>query len=114
MSLSDNGATYYEVQDIVSRASFYPPADSCSICITKTGYVPYMSTYHDTVYVQNETLSGTNHIVARNIRIGRDVDMSKPQGPVKIASGNTSVSGSNTLIKNNFEVESGATFSIGK
>ncbi len=113
MSLFDNGATYYDVQDVVSQAHFSPPADSCSICITKTGYVPYIRTYYDTIYVQNETFDGENKVFAKNIIIGKDVTSTKPEGPVVVSSGTTSFTGNNIVIRNNFEVTSGASLRVG-
>lgn len=69
--------------------------------------------YYDTIYVQNETFDGENKVFAKNIIIGKDVTSTKPEGPVVVSSGTTSFTGNNIVIRNNFEVTSGASLRVG-
>ena len=112
MSTSDGGASYYQVQNLVSTAQFEQPTMDCSICVTRPGYVPYIMEYKDTIYIQNESLNGNNIFSARNVVIGRDVTTTNPQGPVEIESGSTIIKAKNVTIKNSFEVTLGAELKI--
>lgn len=113
MSIQDNGASHYEVYDNVSSVSLVTPAVDCSICITKPGYVPYITNYFDTIYVQNEAISGLRNILARHVFVGSDVTTDKPQGAVNIVSGQTKIIGNDINIENDFVVTQGATLYMG-
>lgn len=114
-SAADNGASYYQVWNQVSSTSFPIPSDSCVICVTKTGYSPYIVKYlaHDTEYIQNETIAGDTVVIAKNVFVGSDVTTSRPQGPVTVSSGKTRIFGEDITLKNNFTVVNGAELYIG-
>ena len=82
------------------------------VCITKPGYVPYITTCDDT-YLQNITLAGTKTYETGNAMIGSNVTNKIVQGPVVISNGNTVVRASQgAIITKDFEVRLGADFTI--
>lgn len=112
-SKEDCGTTFFEVTTDVSYVSIPLPVNTYNICITKPGYSPYLMTFSNDSYIQDETFDGMTRIVSNNVNIGRNVTTLKPEGPVVINSGETSVSTSNNVtIKNDFEVKLGATFFV--
>lgn len=116
MSLSDDGESYYE--RCIARGSanchYELPPVSCSVCITKPGYVPFTFIVNRDGYIQNETLETENRLyIADVLNIGRNVTSEKPYGPVTIQSGSVDFIGINKVyIKNDFEVKKGATLNI--
>lgn len=107
------GDSYYRVRDSVNVATFYNIPEECLVCITKTGYIPYVFTFCKTKYIQNESLEGNQNIHAEEVFIGRNVTALKPEGPVSIENGKTTIKASQGVtIKNDFEVKSGAEFEI--
>lgn len=112
MSLSDGGASLYEVYDSVSSAIINNFTNGCGICITKPGYIPYLADFSDIEYIQNETFDGQRVIWANEVQIGSNVTTNKPTGPVSIESGSTVIHSRNVTIKNDFEVKTGALFEV--
>ena len=113
MNKNDMGDSYYRVRDSVNVATFYNIPEECLVCITKTGYIPYVFTFCKTKYIQNESLEGNQNIHAEEVFIGRNVTALKPEGPVSIENGKTTIKASQGVtIKNDFEVKSGAEFEI--
>ena len=113
MSKDDDGASFYETQEGIITYTFIAPTSECNVCITKPGYIPYITTVSNNTYIQDETLSGTHNIVSGYVSIGSDVTTGKPSGPVKVQSGSTSIeSKDGVYIKNDFEVNLGAVFEI--
>lgn len=103
---------YYEVRN-GTTATFSNVGNGYCICITKAGYIPFVAFCRNTEYLQNETITGDFNIVAGNVYAGSNVTTAKPQGPVLIQSGNVDIYGSNGVtIKNDFEVQEGATLKI--
>lgn len=112
MSLNDGGV-YYNVLDSVNSSTFQLSAGEYSLCVTKTGYIPYCAIVGNAVYVQNETISSNVDIIANNVYMGSDVTISKPQGNVKVYNGKLDVRASGTvLIPMGFEVCNGAELNI--
>lgn len=65
------------------------------------------------MHIQDKTLSGDMEIAAKYVYIGKNVLTNTSQGPVSIINGNTKVKATNRVtIKNDFEVQKGAEFSI--
>lgn len=113
MSLSDDGASYYNVTKNTSSTSFDIPSADCSVCVTKPGYVPYIINVVHRDYIQNEVITGNNIIISGNVIIGKDVTNEVSQGPVTIENGRTYIVPSNGVtIKNSFTINKGATFEI--
>ena len=113
MSLDDMGSSYYEVRDSVSTTSFANIPDECSICITKVGYIPYLTSFCKIKYVQNETYEKDIIIRAGKTLIGSNVTTQKEEGPVIIQNGKSTINSSQeVIIKNDFEVKLGAIFEI--
>lgn len=107
-----SGTNYYEVQ-YGTTASFSNVLDGYCICVTKPGYIPVVATIKDSVYLQNTTITGDNYIVSKDVYGGCDVTTTIPQGSVTIQNGNVEIYGTNeVLIKNDFEVQSGASLKI--
>ena len=113
MSLADNGASYYHVQTNTNNATFSSLPDSCSICITKPGYVPYVTSLRMSNYIQNMTFNGNQIVLSSQGLAGSDVTSSVPQGPVVVESGKSTFQFTDKfVIKNDFKVKSGASLEI--
>lgn len=104
---------YYIARDIADSVAVFSRLDGVfDVCITKPGYVPYITTCGDT-YLQNITLTGTKRYETGNAMIGSNVTNKVAQGPVFINSGNTIVKASqSTTITKDFVVKLGAKFTI--
>ncbi len=64
------------------------------------------------VYIQNETITGTNVITADNIFVGRDVTSRKEYGDVVLGPGNITLKAGYTEIRNSTSVPLGTTLII--
>lgn len=114
-SLSDYGNRYFRVFKNVSDCAFANVPDSLFLCITKPGYKPFTARIYKTAYIQNQDLQDDTRIIAQKVLIGRDVTDAKQHGPVTVSSGSTTISSKDgVLIKNNFSVNKGASFTIEK
>lgn len=112
-SKDDFGESYYEVIDSLSSYSFTLPSGAYRLCIFKYGYIPYIVTIADNLYVQDETFSSDTNIFANQVYVGSHVTNEKPQGPVTISSGAVKINSSNGVeIVNDFQVQQGATLEI--
>ena len=65
-----------------------------------------------TVYIQNETITGTRILSAENIYVGRDVTNTKPYGDVVLGQGNITIKADYIEIKNSTTVPLGTTLTI--
>lgn len=111
-SANDMGDSYYDVRTGMS-ATFTNLTDEYSICITKTGYVPYVAKCGNTVYMQNESINGNYEVFSNQTIAGSNVTTNKPNGPVEINKGNTRIKGTNGVtINDSFEVKNGASIEI--
>ena len=90
--------------------------DSIEFVLTKQNYIPTLFTpFKTTKYIQNETISeNTLHTGYDYIKVGRNVDITKPFGNVSVSSGKSLNLRANKEIeiRNSLEVETGAEFSI--
>ena len=112
VSANDMGEDYYDVRNGMT-ATFNNLTDEYSICITKPGYVPYIATCGNTVYMQNEIVNRDYEIFSSQTLAGRDVTTSKPNGSVEIRAGKTTIKSENGVtLKNSFEVRKGASLEI--
>ncbi|MBP3764365.1 MAG: hypothetical protein J6H19_01110, partial [Bacteroidaceae bacterium] len=86
--------------------------DSIEFVLTKQNYIPTLFTpFKTTKYIQNETISeNTSHTGYDYIKVGRNVDITKPFGNVVVSSGKSLNLKANKEIeiRNNIEVQSGA------
>ena len=112
ISILDGGESLYEVYDSLSSVSISNFANGDAICVTKPGYIPYIASYSDLEYIQDESIEGQKVIWANEVHIGSDVTTAKPIGPVSIESGSTIIHSNDVTIKNDFEVKIGAQFEI--
>ena len=86
-----------------SSVDYTTTADSVIICIDRHNCIPYVVTYHKDAYIQNENINDSRTYVGQNIKVGRNVTTTKPEGDVII-------NGANVLIKGgNVELHSGTT-----
>lgn len=91
------------------------PTVECDMAINKHDYVPYIIHVNtEDYYIQNVTLSENVIYTNTPVSIGRDVTTSLPEGNVVIQSGADVFvhKGNGVVIKNGFECQSGATFTI--
>ena len=65
-----------------------------------------------TVYIQNDTITGTKILLADNIYVGRDVTNTKEYGDVTLGQGNITLRAKNVVIKNSTTVPLGTTLKI--
>ena len=109
----DDEDVYFEVWDSVRYATFNNIPNDIKICITKTGYIPYIFTFSKAQYIQNETFTENSSIFANEVYIGSNVTLQKEQGPVYIKNGKTSIkSTKGVTIKNDFDIKRGASLDI--
>lgn len=100
-----NAVTAYEG----TYAQYNGDADNVTVCISAHNKIPYIS---DVLYIQNETLSGTNNFEADIINVGTDVTNKKAEGDVIIQSGHTTLNGNTVKLKRGVTVQLGAQFEI--
>lgn len=111
MSENDNGNSFYKVCENVKTVSLDNLPVSCSICITKQGYIPYQYRIY---LLQNETLDGTNTYSYDEVRIGSSLTSAKASGPVTIKSGTTEIKASTVIIDAGTRIEKNAVFRAGE
>lgn len=113
MSRDDNGESYYDVEESISAKAYSLDNATYTVCITKTGYIPYVAVVGNPVYIQNEDISYDLHIISGQTYIGNNVTFDKPTGNVCVSKGKTSIQNSGTVsIPCGFEVNQGAMFEI--
>lgn len=113
MSRDDNGHSYYEVEDSVCTKTFNINNNTYNVCITKTGYIPYIAVVGTNVYLQNEDIEYDLHVFADKTFIGDNVIPNSPTGNVTVSTGKTIInSDGKTSIPRGFKVEKGASFVI--
>lgn len=113
-SLDDLGQDFYQVV-MGNHVSFSNIIENVGVCITKPGYIPFLIICGDknTIYIQNEVISGNYNIVADKVYAGSDVISQIPQGSVAIQNGEIKIHGTNGVkLKNNFKVKLGASLNI--
>lgn len=111
-SANDMGDSYFDVRNGTS-ASYSNLTDENYICITKKGYIPYFAKCGNTVYMQDESINRDYAVFSNQIIAGSNVTTTKPNGPVEINKGKTTIKGTNGVtINNSFEVKAGASLEI--
>lgn len=112
-SYDDCGSSYYLVTDTTSNLTCNIGNATCSVCVTKNGYIPYYAIAGNNVYIQDETFNANTNVIADNIVSGSDVTASWPEGPVIIQSGKIRLQHTgNVIITKDFEVNKGAELEI--
>ena len=66
----------------------------------------------DTIYIQNETITGSRIISADNIYVGKDVSDEKPHGNVTLGQGQITLTAKTVTIKNSTTVPLGTILTI--
>ena len=108
----NDSSDYFIARDITnSVVSFERLNGEYDICITKPGYIPYFTTCN-CLYLQNNTLSGTNTFKSKKAMIGSNVTNKVDHGSVVINSGKTTIKAKETTISKDFEVKKGAVLVI--
>ncbi len=109
----DSGASYFEVCESDSVATFTDVLCPYYIVITKHNYIPFRY-QQDDVYIQNHTFSSDTYISGCNIFVGENVLPFSPQGKVTIQNGAHVIfeADSRVFLKGGFESEPGGTFEI--
>lgn len=111
-SANDMGDSYFDVRNGTS-ASYSNLTDEYYICITKKGYIPYFAKCGNTVYMQDESINRDYAVFSNQTIAGSNVTTTKPNGPVEINKGKTTIKGTNgVIISNSFEVKAGASLEI--
>lgn len=114
-SKDDSGMDFFNVVPDTSSTSFYLPTNTYNICITCPGYIPYIETFSNEAYIQNEVFDGDATIISDDIHIGKNITPLKPEGPVTIERGHTTIEHTTGVtIHDSFEVKTGATLLIEK
>lgn len=111
MSKNDMGESFYEhhQESVVLRTGFNIDR---TICITEPGYIPYMASFGNNTYIQNETIIFNQDVFSDRTFIGKDVTNQRPQGPVTLERGKLIINSPQVTIMNCFEVKKGAEFEI--
>ena len=116
MSLYDNGASYYTIQESPIDEFFaeVPIGNDYSVCVTKPGCRPFVINCYNSGYIQNDTIADYSVCYSDNLQIGRNVTTHRPYGAVSVESGaSLNIYGINGVtIKNSFEVKPGAVMEI--
>ena len=116
MSLDDMGESYFRVYEDYEtmQLDYETPASDFSVCVTKPGYVPIVLYVFHNGYLQNEILTENSICISNHVMVGSDVTILKPEGPVVVEKGKTSLIGPQSVtINNNFKIEKGAELYIG-
>jgi len=93
----------YQFYDNISHIDLSQIQCASRICITKTGYVPYVI-YYGVDYIQNEIIQNENRdYYTNNLKIGKNITNLKPIGNVLIK--NSSL----IIESNSFELHEGTT-----
>ena len=108
----NNNTISVQTTDEDARISFYTPgttpivdsylgnsvdytttADSVIICIDRHNCIPYVVTYYKNEFIQNETITDSRTYVGKNIKVGRNVTTTKPEGDVVIDGADVMING---------------------
>lgn len=114
MMKDDETEPYYETQSYYSGVYFPYRNGMCHLSITHSGYIPYLIHYGDIVYLQNEVLEGSNHIIATDRTIiSSNACSNNNIGPIRVKNGKTTINSTNGVtINDSFSVDLGAEFDI--
>lgn len=113
MSRFDMGQSYYSVWDYYGIATFTLPSNEYLVTVTQANSMPYRTIFGNVVYLQNEKLSNNLNVLAEQVNIGSDVNSNRPQGPVVVENGSSTISAEfGTTIYSDFEVKLGASLEI--
>lgn len=105
--------TYYKRFNDVNQISVSDITSPCHLCITKSGYKPFLAIIGDTINIQNRTINQDELFISNKTFIGNDVTTDIPIGPVVIDGGNVGITGNKEVfIKNGTEVKIGSTLEI--
>jgi len=109
-SSEDYGQAYYKTYDNISSMTFTNVPQHYNVVITKENYIPYIYSYNDLCFIQDETIENESiYDGCEKIEIGYDVNPLHPFGNVEVKNGGKlEIENANEIIiKNNFSVELG-------
>lgn len=113
MSRFDMGQSYYSVWDYYGQPTFTLQPNEYLVTVTRANCLPYQTIFGNVVYLQNEKLSNNLNVLAEQVNIGSDVNSNRPQGPVVVENGSSTISAEfGTKIYSDFEVKLGASLEI--
>lgn len=89
------------------------PSTRIRVCISSHNKIPYICDVEPyMVYIQNENVVGPASYNANIIKVGSNVTISKPQGPVVFESGNVRLQAKKILIEGTTTVNKGSSLEI--
>ena len=95
------------VSFVGTSADFYGVTDAVSVCISAHNKIPYIAG-RSLLFLQNESLTGTNNFEADVVIAGEHVTTKKNYGEVNIVSGQTTIQAETIELHSGFSVNIGA------
>ena len=83
-----------------------------TVCVSAPNKITFLEDVNDSIYIQNEVVSGTKTYRAKKISVGSNVTDNKPQGPVLISGEKLSLIGKEIELRNNTTISSGTILEI--
>jgi len=110
----DNLEQYYVLDDVSTGSTIFEEATGeFSLCLSKIGYIPYVTNCGNEAYWQNFALTGNHDVTAHKLFVGTNVTNQVNSGMVTIQNGETYIRNKGSVtIEGEFEVCSGASFEI--
>lgn len=108
-----NGDLYCKVFNNCQECTIANITRDCYICISKPGYIPYITEFDKELYIQNTSFTTDTQINAGEVFVGYNVTDQLQNGNVVIERGTLKINSINGVtIKNGFEIKKGATLLI--
>lgn len=82
------------------------------VCIRMHNKVPYVVEYGDTIYIQNEEVSGRREYNSNMIKVGENVTSTKPTGSVLFDGGEVVLKANEVVLDKGTTIELGTSFKI--
>ena len=94
----------------IARSSLV--GEDVTVCISAPNKITFMEDLRDSLYLQNETVSGTKIYRGSKINVGSDVTNSKPFGPVVFSGQKVTLVGREVELRGETTIQSGTIFEI--
>lgn len=102
--------------DVISFHGTYAKSNmvgnDVTVCVSAPNKITFLEDVNDSIYIQNEVVSGTKTYRAKKISVGSNVTDNKPQGPVLISGEKISLIGKEIELRNNTTISSGTILEI--
>lgn len=105
MSSDDGGNSYFQVKREAEDVTFHGTPPDVSVCITKQNYIPKVILAN--LYIQNDTITGSQVFEANCIKVGTSVTSSKSSGPVVFDGGSIQLKANSVVFEPETTIESG-------